>query len=292
MLLILYLKEPIETDRVLYIPKGSVNKIITHMQNLDMDINRFDSYILRFLGTPQSGWIDLKSDNLSKLDFLYALVSSKSAMHTITLIPGESNYLFIDKLAKEFNFSKSKLYRSYQKYSPYEDGVILANSYSIPYGISEDALMKFLIHKSLKRHIELSKEYFREFNLKEWFRYVTIASIIQKEAGKIEEFKLISAVIHNRLKKKMKLQMDGSLNYGEFSNRVVSASRIDSDTSQFNTYKQRGLPPHPICAVLEEAIEAALNPADVDYLFFVKKDKSSHIFSKTYREHLKNIKRY
>ncbi len=100
----------------------------------------------------------------------------------------------------------------------------------------------------------------------------------------------VSSVIHNRLKKGMKLQMDGTLNYGKYSHIKITSQRIKEDNSSYNTYKNRGLPEHPICAVSLDAIKAAIFPAKTDYLYFVKNEKNGlHSFSKSYKEHVNNI---
>jgi UPF0755 protein len=84
--------------------------------------------------------------------------------------------------------------------------------------------------------------------------------------------------------------MDGSLNYGENSHKRVTAKMIREDNSQFNTYKFKGLPPSPICAVSKEAINAAIKPAKTDYLYFVKTSDNGHSFTNSYNQHIKNIK--
>lgn len=113
---------------------------------------------------------------------------------------------------------------------------------------------------------------------------------MQKEAADIGEMPLVSAVIYNRLKAKMPLQMDGSLNYGEFSHSKVTPERIRNDKSVYNTYKNRGIPPYPVGSASLDAILATIRPANVDYLYFVR-DRSTgkHSFSKTYKEHIKNF---
>ncbi len=261
---------------------------------IDKNINLLpiDSYILRVIGNPQSGFIDLKETKLSKLDFLYKLTTAKSAQSSVTLIPSETNHFFILNIAKKLNLSFDKLMKAYNKYSPYSDGVILANSYNIPLDFNENDIMKYLINNSLSIHKQLSIKYLGYYSQKRWFEYVTIASIIEKEAGNKEEKPLISAVIYNRIKKRMRLQMDGTLNYGKYSHIKVTPKRIKENNSNFNTYKIRGIPNSPIASVTINSIESAIFPAEVNYLYFFKKDKNSHIFSKSYKEHLRNIKKY
>ena len=120
--------------------------------------------------------------------------------------------------------------------------------------------------------------------------YIIIASIIQKEAANKDEMPIVSSVIYNRLKKDMKLQMDGSLNYGQYSHVKVTPQRIREDTSSYNTYLNKGLPPQPVCSVSKDAIIAAIFPKTTDYLYFVKNKNGTHTFSQNYEKHLENIR--
>ena len=126
--------------------------------------------------------------------------------------------------------------------------------------------------------------------LKLGFEYF-VASIIQKEAANDKEMPLIASVIYNRLEKNMRLQMDGTLNYGKYSHIKVTPERIKTDMSSFNTYKHRGLPNSPIGAVSTVAIKAALYPAKTNYLYFMRNKKGVHDFTDTFKKHRKNIKK-
>lgn len=95
-----------------------------------------------------------------------------------------------------------------------------------------------------------------------------ITSIIQKKSNSIEEIPLISSVIYNRLQKGMKVQMDGTLSYGPYAHTIVTPEHIRSDESQYNTYKHRSLPPHPLSTVTLHALEASIKPASTNYIFF------------------------
>ncbi len=103
---------------------------------------------------------------------------------------------------------------------------------------------------------------------------------------------LISSVIYNRLEKGMKLQMDGTLNYGKYSHTVVTPERIKSDESPYNTYKYKGLPPHPLGTVSLAALKASIKPAESNYIFFMLNPNGTHNFTATYKEHLKNIRAF
>ncbi len=290
IILLFYLSIPLSTTKVIFIPKGSTNSIITYLDKSGYELNTIDNIYLRFLGYPQSGWIDIKENYLTKADFLYKITTSKAALKNITLIPGETAYIFLDDIAKEMNLSRQKLQNIYEKYAYKEDGNILADTYSLPYGMKEDHLLFYLFSNTNKQYEEISKKIFGEYDKKRWYYYITLASIIQKEAANEEEMTIVSSVIHNRLKKGMKLQMDGTLNYGKYSHIKITAQRIREDNSSYNTYKITGLPNDPVCAVSINSIKAAIFPAKTDYLYFVKNEATGlHIFSKTYKEHVRNI---
>lgn len=114
---------------------------------------------------------------------------------------------------------------------------------------------------------------------------VTLASIIEEEAKLPQERAIISAVYHNRLKIGMPLQADPTVQYarGVHADRVMYKDlEIDSP---YNTYKYPGLPPGPISSPGGESIRAALNPANVDYLYFVAYPDGHHEFRRTLDEH-------
>lgn len=291
MSFIYYLNQPIKTPKVLYIPQGSINQIISQLQQKNYDVTKLDAFILRFIGSPQSGWINMTSTYNTKADFLYKLTTAKAALQNVTLIPGETTYVFLDQLAKNLHLDREKLQEEFEKQSPIQEGVFVPNTYKIPIGISEKELISLLLKISLKKMKETSLKIFGSYNEKKWFRYVAIASIIQKESANTKEMPIVSSVIYNRLKKGMKLQMDGTLNYGKYSHVKITAKRIKSDTSRYNTYTHKGIPETPVCNVSMEAIKAAIFPAKTNYLYFMKSKNGTHDFSCNYSTHLRNIKR-
>ena len=118
---------------------------------------------------------------------------------------------------------------------------------------------------------------------------VTVASIIEKEVRVAGERRLASAVIRNRLEKDLPLQMCSTVIYvlGKRKDRLTTEDlQVESP---YNTYTFTGLPAGPICNPGEKAIEAALNPADADYLYFVVKDEETgeHAFTDDYNEFLR-----
>ncbi len=287
-----HLNENITTTKTLFIPKGSTKSVLSHLDKNGIKMQFFDYYLIKLYGFPQAGWIDIGAKTLTRDEFYKRLTSSKAAVKNVTLIPGETKEIFFQKLSTKFDFNTTKLFASYDKFAPYPDGVIVAETYSVPVGIDEDELIKHLVNNSLTLHKKLSKKLLNKYDEKEWFeRYITVASIIIKESAGVEEMPLVSAVIYNRLKINQPLQMDGTLNYKYQSNTKVTPKMIREDLSPFNTYKNQGLPPHPICAVTNESISASINPADVNYLYFMRNINGKHDFTNSYKKHLLNIKK-
>ncbi|MFZ7128126.1 MAG: endolytic transglycosylase MltG [Desulfobacterales bacterium] len=121
---------------------------------------------------------------------------------------------------------------------------------------------------------------------------VTLASIIEKETGVDSERPLISSVFHNRLRKGMRLQTDPTVIYGidDFDGNITR--RHLRTPTAYNTYVIKGLPPGPIASPGEAAIEAALFPADTDFIFFVSRNDRTHHFSSSLEEHQEAVRRY
>jgi UPF0755 protein len=125
---------------------------------------------------------------------------------------------------------------------------------------------------------------------------VTLASIVEKETGKADERPLVAAVYTNRLKIGMGLQCDPTVIYaleraGRF-NGNLTRDDLHSYDSPYNTYRYAGLPPGPIAAPGRASLEAAANPADVPYLYFVSRNDGSHAFAATLDEHNRNVFEY
>lgn len=272
-------------------PQGSIGQIISYMVEKNFDLHdKVDKYLLYMIGKPQSGWVSINQGTLTRGDFLYKLSHSKAPLKVVTYIPGETKELLFVQIALAFDLSYAKLMQEYALATPYVDGFIVPETYYIPVGISEKHLIHFLLAHARKYHKDVFEKIFGEFNEAKWQKFIIIASVIQKEAANAEEMPLVSSVIYNRLKKDMKLQMDGTLNYGQYSHIKITPQRIREDTSPYNTYMYKGLPPSPICSVSKEAIFAAIFPKATNYLYFVKNKNGTHTFSQNYETHLENIK--
>ena len=286
-----YTTIPVKTTQTLFIPQGSIGNIISQLTKKGYELSFIDNYILRLMGSPQSGWIHIGENELNRIDFLHKLTSAKAVISKVTLIPGETSEIFFKELAKELKLDQSKLKKYYHEFSVYPEAGIYADTYYVPYGIKEKHLMNFLVRESEQKYKAFSEKIYGNYVQKQWLKVMVTASIIQKEAASRKEMPMVSSVIHNRLKKGMRLQMDGTLNYGKFSHIKVTPERIKNDTSTFNTYKHKGLPPSPIGSVSIAAIKAAIKPAKTTHLYFMKNKDGVHDFSDSFKAHRKNVKK-
>ncbi len=277
------------------VPQGSLKKVFFSLKEQGVDINALDWLFLRLMGMPKKGYIDMGDGALRKGDFLARLIKGKVALRSATLIPGETRYFFTQILSETYQLEISELNDAYESIAPrlngsvIEDGVILPDTYHLPLGENAFKIMQALIGQSLKKHEALSKQWLGYYHKEEWFEKIILASIVQKEAANVEEMPLIASVIFNRLKKGMPLQMDGALNYQEFSHIKVTKDRIKNDSTPYNTYRFKGLPKNPVGSVSIEAIRAVIFPKETNFLYFVKMPNKKHAFSATYKEHLQNI---
>lgn len=120
------------------------------------------------------------------------------------------------------------------------------------------------------------------------YEAVIVASLIEREAKVAKDRRLISAVIRNRLERGMRLQIDATVQYAILQQTGSYKARLTFEDyeirSDYNTYRIDGLPPAPIASPGLAAIQAALDPADVDYLFYVLNENGEHAFAKTFEE--------
>jgi len=286
-----YLNLGLTTSKVLYVPQGSITKIISQMQDENIDVSRLDSFFMRFIGMPQQGWINIGTRQLTHADFLYRVATAKAAMINVTLIPGETTYIFMQEMARELNLDHELLLKEFKEQSPFKEGALVPDTYKLPRGITEKEVVALLLDRSDKRMREWSNRIFGTYNEAKWYRYLILASVIQKEAASVEEMPTVGSVIQNRINKGMKLQMDGALNYGKYSHIKITPARIRNDNTPYNTYKYKGIPNDPVCNVSLPAIRAAIFPAQTDYLYFMKNKKGEHDFTRYYSTHMANIKR-
>jgi UPF0755 protein len=171
------------------------------------------------------------------------------------------------------------------------EGYLFPDTYLLDRSMSTRQIMKLMVNRFWKKvtpeMIKRAEEI--GFNLNE---LITLSSIIGKESGANSEKTNISAVFHNRLRKKMRLQSDPTAVYDldKFKGKVLKSHLRRN--SPYNTYVITGLPPGPIANPGIDSIKAALYPAAVNYLYFVSKNDGTHFFSPNLEMHNQAIYQY
>jgi UPF0755 protein len=128
---------------------------------------------------------------------------------------------------------------------------------------------------------------------------LTIASLVERETVLAAERPIVASVYLSRLAQNMALEADATVQYALGYDKAqqrwwpnIQLEQLRSTESLYNTYLRRGLPPGPICSPGLASIQAVLQPAKSDYLFYYAKGDGSHVFAKTFEEHLENQKKY
>ncbi len=233
-------------------------------------------------------------------EILTKLTTGQVRLHPITVPEGYTiaqigDLLDIEKLVDAREFVRlardPEFVRTLHIDAPTLEGYLFPDTYHVARGTKAKDLIQAMVDKlwqvltpELRRQAEL-----RHMSLHET---LTLASVIEKETSVGEERRLISAVFHNRLRRKIPLQSDPTVIYGLESFDGNIRKKDLSSTSPYNTYRVPGLPPGPIASPGAEAIRAALNPADASYLYFVSRNDGTHEFSSTLTEHNEAVERY
>ena len=173
------------------------------------------------------------------------------------------------------------------------EGYLFPDTYAFPGGTDETEIVEAMVSNFRRRvgdHLDAAAG--RGLDLR---GLVTLASIVEKEAGAIEERPLVAAVFHNRLERGIGLYADPTIIYalklaGTWDGNLRRRD-LELD-SPYNTYVHPGLPPGPICSPGEHSLRAAAEPADAPYLYFVSRNDGTHVFAETLAEHNRNVARW
>ena len=169
------------------------------------------------------------------------------------------------------------------------EGLLFPARYEMPEGATPAEILTVLADETVRRVDTVDWSRLEELGITR-YEALIVASLIQREAGVDADRPLIASVIYNRLEEGIPLQIDATVVYalGESPGRVL-AEHLEIE-SLWNTYQIKGLPPTPIGTSQMESIEAAADPADTDYFFYVLVSPDGrHGFSKTYEEHKEKI---
>ncbi|HYA92826.1 MAG TPA: endolytic transglycosylase MltG [Thermodesulfobacteriota bacterium] len=240
---------------------------------------------------------------ISPLEVLDALVKGQVKRHLVT-IPEGYTASQIGQLLEDLNLMRKEEFLQKvtspalinalglsQLAGPTLEGYLFPDTYHLVREMEPEEVIQMMVHQFKKVFGPDLSQHASELAISER-EAVILASIIEKETSLPEEKPLISAVFHNRLKKKIPLQSDPTVIYG-IKNFNGNLTREDlTRTTPYNTYRIAGLPPTPICNPGKDSLLAAVHPAPVPYLYFVSKNDGSHYFSCDIEEHNRAVWKY
>lgn len=284
-----------------YIQKGTGFRVVA--ENLEKagvvrDAESF-IYAARLLGAykkVQAGEYELDS-SMTPLSILNALTNGRVKKHLVTIPEGYNIQEVADTLGAEGLVDPAEFKaRATDRYfvatlgldGATLEGYLFPDTYSFTKGMTVDEVITKMVEK-------FKTVYMAEFDSRARAKgmsmrtVVTLASIIEKETGSPGERALISAVLHNRLKKRIKLQSDPTVIYAikDFDGNLTRKHLLEK--TPYNTYVNYGLPPGPIANPGRASLDAAISPANADYLYFVSMNNGKHFFSSSLKEHNKAV---
>jgi len=289
---------------IIEIPRGSSLKKIGNIlkeNDLIRDKNIFllSAYINGKANTLQAGEYEIKVG--SRLETIINKIANGDVyLRQVTIPEGKSiretaeifdKNGFADKndfikLATDSEFAEKLA----GKKIPTLEGYLYPDTYSFPKSMNTEDIIASMVNNFKNIYENLSNE--NNIRLSD-HQVVILASMIEKETGAASERENISAVFHNRLRKGMRLECDPTVIYGMGESYNGNIRKKDLLTkTPYNTYQIYGLPAGPIANPGKDSLDAALNPSDVNYLFFVSKGDGSHYFSSDYRSHVNAVNKY
>lgn len=232
------------------------------------------------------------------------ILKSTPYMKWVVIPPGLRKEEVANILATNLNWTakqkKNFLAYTNENYN-YIEGVYFPNTYLIPLTDTPKDVYKRIIAKFNENFSSLQPQFAKQ-NFP-WIKGLTLASIVEREAANKEDMPLIAGILLNRLNQKIPLSVDATLQYirGDKNANIKNATATaywapitvadKKADSKYNTYRNTGLPPHPISNPSLDAINAVLNPASTSCIYYLHKNKITYC-TNTYAEHLQNIETY
>ena len=174
------------------------------------------------------------------------------------------------------------------------EGYLFPETYALPRKTDADKLIRMMVTRFEHVFTPELRQAAASRNLSVR-QAVTLASIVEKETARAEERPLVAAVFVNRLALRMPLQTDPTVIYALQRAGTYTGNLRREDLavdSPYNTYRYPGLPPGPIASPGRASLDAAVHPADADFLYFVSRNDGSHEFARTLDEHNRNVHKY
>ena len=232
------------------------------------------------------------------LTLLAKLVAGEVYLHQITIVEGSRFAEVLTALRSHPAIAATTLdaeaiMSAIGAAGVHPEGQFFPETYRFPYGTSDVEILR-VAHEALAAKLEEAwRNRSPDLQIGTDYEALIIASIIEKETALASERKVISGVIHERLRRNMRLQMDPTVIYGVGDAYDGNLRRRDLDRdTPYNTYTRAGLPPTPIAMPGLASLRSALRPGKTDALYYVSKGDGSSQFSRSLQEHNRAVSKY
>lgn len=259
--------------------------------------------LMRYWQKVKAGEYEISS-NLTPLEIFSVLGSGVSYAHAVTVIEGENMYEIGAALEQKKLTTKKEFLKLCKAPSLIAslgldpknilslEGFLFPNTYFFNKTLTPEEMIRQMVKQYHAVWGENETKRAKELGLTP-YQTLTLASMIEKETGTPQERPLISSVFQNRLKKKMRLQSDPTTIYGIWERYHGNLHKTDLlSANPYNTYFIPGLPLGPIGNPGKDSIQAALYPAESDYLYFVSHNDGTHQFSRSLQEHNEAVQKF
>lgn len=282
---------PLDVTRTVAVPKGEGRiEVAARLEREGIISNRWAfvaAHLMQgVIGTRKSyeikaGEYEIKK-GASMRQVLDTLMEGRSVLSKLTLPEGLTSLQIAERIKADQNLTGD-----IETVPP--EGSLLPETYRFSKGMSRADIIERMRADQAKLVGQLWEKRQPGLPFQTPEQAIVMASIVEKETGRSDERDRVAAVFVNRLRKGMPLQSDPTILYGLYGGAVqwgkpILRSEIDSKTAH-NTYQIKGLPPTPICNPGRPALEATLNPAKTNDLFFVADGQGGHTFTETLKEH-------
>ena len=279
----------------------------------------YDLYKLKIIDNPKlfifySGLLNEKKyikygtyrflDNDTPSSILLKLIQGNTIVIKVTLPEGLNIYQISQRFEKYFPSVSTQQWLQYFSDSSFVqqiglkervrniEGFLFPQTYFFDPHPEPQFMIKFILTEFKKNVTQQMFDKAKSMGLTP-LQFITLASIVEKETGLNSERRMVSAVYHNRIKKKMRLQADPTVIYGAWDKYMGLLTKKELLTpTLYNTYTFAGLPVGPIASPGIDSFLATLNPANIDAIYFVATGRGGHIFSNNLKEHNKAVSQY
>ena len=240
---------------------------------------------------------------LRPVDVYRKLIVGDVFLHTVVIPEGSDRFDMARILHQQLGLNPEEFLRTTERTSAIRDldprapsleGYLFPDTYRFPRGVTCAGVVEAMLARFRQVWAHRIPNGLRP-SPEKLHAVITLASLVEKETPVPEERPVVAGVFRNRLEKGMALQCDPTVIYAARLNRrpigPITEDDLESD-SPYNTYRYAGLPPGPIASPGEASIRAALEPAGVDFLYFVSNNRGGHLFSRNLADHQRNVARY